>query len=106
MKSIKDDCNPVAGTGIRIRSRQPEAHPNSMNSTAHGTAPRRMRLGRSTEPKALCSQESKGEEDESSCITEVSSVYSFGTLWNSKCSCKLVSYCTIIKFIQIADMTS
>lgn len=69
-KSIKNDCTPTAGTGIRIRSRHLEAQLNTMNVKTHGTAPRRIHLGGSLEPMTICSQKSNGQDDESSCITE------------------------------------
>ncbi|KAG8382586.1 hypothetical protein BUALT_Bualt05G0093000 [Buddleja alternifolia] len=62
---IKDDSNPVRGTGIKIRSRQPRNRPSPANSTNQGTASRRIRL------LMECGPKSKDEEEESeSLVTE------------------------------------
>ncbi|KAL5764379.1 hypothetical protein ACOSQ2_016973 [Xanthoceras sorbifolium] len=73
----------AGGTGIKIRTRQPQNQPNSNNFVIQGTAPRRIRLQMKLSPTPVGNVEEKDvnhreEEDEvQSALTEVSeaSVY-------------------------------
>lgn len=75
-KCVNNGSTPVGGTGIKIRTRQPQQQPISNNFGSQGTAPRRIRLQMSS-PGPVCSSEvtsasSRKEEDEvQSTVTEV-----------------------------------
>lgn len=76
MKELADKTNrvnngsiPVGGTGIKIRTRQPQQQPILNNFGSLGTAPRRIRLQMKISVGSVCSSEvtdanSRKEDDE------------------------------------------
>jgi hypothetical protein len=66
---INNGSIPVGGTGIKIRTRQPQQQPISNNFGSLGTAPRRIRLQMKISLGSVCSSEvtdanSEKEDDE------------------------------------------
>jgi hypothetical protein len=66
---INNGSIPVGGTGIKIRTRQPQQQPISNNFGSLGTAPRRIRLQMKISLGSVCSSEvtganSRKEDDE------------------------------------------
>lgn len=62
--------DPVGGTGIKIRTRQPQHRPMPGNIVAQGIAPRRIRL----QMCKVMDASSNGEQEAQSALTEVSCV--------------------------------
>jgi hypothetical protein len=67
---------PIGGTGIKIRTRQPQNQPSSGSFVCQGTAPRRIRLQMKISGGSVCHNEvigaNRSEEDEvQSTLTEV-----------------------------------
>jgi len=66
---INNGSIPVGGTGIKIRTRQPQQQPISRNSGFQGNAKRRIRLQMKISLGSVCSSEvtganSRKEDDE------------------------------------------